>query len=766
MEHEQRSNAPLGRIIAPILTIMVLVTCAVVVLARESLREIDADAVEMQKAFARRGITAEMTRLPQEQQVSAIWDEAVHKVREDDKEWMAGNLGVWMQTYYGHDENYIVAPDGRVVYAARDKRTVEDLQREQGLSPPLPVLIARLRTLMRKAAKGAENPATAISGLSVVEPIRLGDHAAIASATPIVPDSDDLVQAPGTEYLHIAVQYLDAATALRLGQEYGLSKAEFVSEPRSEGERITLPVAEGAGDLNIWLSWEPDRPGHRLVEKMGPVTVLFGLFCMALLLALLGGLRHSARLLRKSEADARFLASHDPLSGLPNRRHFEESLVRALAAEQAGGPSVTVLSVDLDHFKEVNDTLSHAAGDELIKQVSARLRYHVRATDVVARLGGDEFALLLFEVGNDSLPAFCAGLVHVLSQPWDLAEGRVFVSASIGVARSRDLNADAEAMLRAADAALHAAKAEGMGRFCIFTLKMDDALRQRRGIERGLRAALESGEGLDLVFQPVFDTQGRIAMVEALVRWTSSGGNIGPEVFIGVAEESGLILDLGRWILERSCSIAVAAGIPRIAVNVSAVQLRSEAFVADVMTILERTGLPAHRLELELTERCALDAGPVTKANLRALREKGISVALDDFATGQSLLQYVRDYEIDMIKIDKSFVQRLGRDDGSEHIVRVLVELARAMGLDVVAEGVETEAQRDALVNMGCRLLQGYLLAKPMPAAALGAYTYCPDLRLASSQPPAPAAAPGSSGPPAGQGRDATLDGDRAAESA
>lgn len=689
---------------------------SVFMVADEAVRNVDGRVADHQTSFAARGLKAEVDRLAVEQHAVTIWDEAVLAIQASDALWLDGNLGIWMQTFYGHDQEYILGPDDRPIYAAIErKRAVLD---SVVLDQPLVDFVRELRVKMKIAREGGEDPVESVKGLAVAAPLLLNNMPAIASVVPIVPSSKRVAYMPESEYLHVAVQYLDKEIAQRIAHVYDFSDPAFLKfDPASENEdKLSLPVPGADDKIVAWLAWDADKPGVLLVRELAPAVVFFGIFCLTVFISLIARLWFSARNLQESETEARYLANHDPLAGVPNRLNFDGRLASALQAERAGGQAVTLLNIDLDHFKKVNDALGHAAGDELIRQVSARMQDLIRPTDTVARIGGDEFAIILIGLSDgDALSSFCAGLVHILSLPYSLKAGTAQVSASIGVARAREFDGGVEGLQRAADAALYRAKADGRSRFCIFTHEMEDLLRRRHEIERDLRLAIKSGDQLDLFFQPIVNQNGSLFGAEALARWPGApNGPVSPDIFIGIAEESGLIEEIGQWVLKEACAFARATDLSKVCVNVSGVQLQSAKFADEVLRILGDSGLAPERLELELTERCALDSGSTTHENLKALRAAGVTVALDDFATGHSLLQYVRDFEIDVIKIDQSFVRQLGTGDGTDQVVRALVDLGHAMGLKIVAEGVETKDQRDTLIRIGCRVFQGFLLGGPI----------------------------------------------------
>jgi len=422
---------------------------------------------------------------------------------------------------------------------------------------------------------------------------------------------------------------------------------------------------------------------------------------------------------RQAHERIHFLAYHDALTGLPNRAKFELELVMAVTRATEGLP-VTLVLIDLDRFKHVNDTLGHVAGDDLIRQVATRLSLLVGAQGIVARLGGDEFAILLSGPSAGAAESIARAVLLQLGRPFQLFGDPAVVGASLGIAPWRR-GAGSEEMLREADIALYEAKARGRAAWQVFANPMSEGLEERRAIEQDLRTALAAGNQLRLAYQPIFAADGKTVIgAEALVRWMHpQRGLLPPDVFIPVAEERGLIEGLGQWVFEEACRTLKTTELPWLAVNVSPVELRDSRFFARVLAKLEDSGIDPHRLQLEITEGVLLDTTEATEAGLKQLRAAGIRLALDDFGTGYSSLNYLRRYNVDKLKIDRSFVQQLGESADAEVIVRTIIDLARSMGMQVTAEGVSTERQRNYLVAKGCHELQGYLFAKPLPIEAM-----------------------------------------------
>jgi diguanylate cyclase (GGDEF)-like protein len=417
----------------------------------------------------------------------------------------------------------------------------------------------------------------------------------------------------------------------------------------------------------------------------------------------------------KASKKERYLARHDPLTGLANRILFREQFNLMIAQAKRERHGVGVVIVDLDRFKDVNDTLGHQFGDILLVEVAARLRGSSGGR-TVARLGGDEFAIILHEVSDRAqLEATAAQLITVLSEPYTLGPHRVAVGASIGVSSYPDDALEPSKLLQCADMALYRAKADGRGAFCLYLSEMYAQVCARREIERELRQAVKE-KTFEIAYQPIMSLEDdRIIGHEALLRWTKANGQIiSPTEFIPVAEELGLIADLGRWVLEQACIYASSWDLPlRLAVNLSPTQFLLSDVASDVKFALELSGLPPERLELEITESVVLDEAGKAAATLKQLKALGVSIALDDFGTGYSSLSYLRRFPFDRIKIDRSFVREMMTSADDLAIIKATILLAAELGMQTTAEGVEEPEQLAALRQHGCSHAQGYLIGKP-----------------------------------------------------
>ncbi len=424
---------------------------------------------------------------------------------------------------------------------------------------------------------------------------------------------------------------------------------------------------------------------------------------------------------RQTEQRIRHLARHDALTDLPNRIQFLEEMA-AIETAIMRGERAAVLCIDLDHFKAINDTLGHAMGDAVLKQVSARLWGTTRETDTLARLGGDEFSLLLRPIDGPRDAAIVAErIVKAIAAPFTIAGHNIVIGASVGVAMAPSDGADTDALMKNADLAAYRAKSDGRSTYHFFEPGMDAALQRRRSVEAGLRTALHDRQ-LHLAFQPLVGlAESRITCFEALLRWEHpERGAISPVEFIPVAEETGLIVPIGEWVLREACR--TAAGWPgkvRVAVNMSPVQFKNPHLFEMVRAALGDARLSPDRLEIEITESLLLADNEQTLSILHRLRDIGVRIALDDFGTGYSSLSYLRSFPFDKIKIDRSFMRDLARKGDSLAIIKAIIGLGHSLGISMVAEGVETEEQLNAVRDQGCNEVQGFFFSPPMPPAAV-----------------------------------------------
>ena len=483
-------------------------------------------------------------------------------------------------------------------------------------------------------------------------------------------------------------------------------------------ELSIVPVANEAGWFTHWVSVQRDVTERRAAEELSRRVQLAEVEKEVLA----GEIRERKRI----EEELRYTAFHDNLTRLKNRAFFMEEL-RAALAHEADAPfrSCAVLFVDLDRFKVVNDSLGHEAGDHLLKEIARRLRGCCRPQDTLARLGGDEFAMLVRDVDDMSVATGIARrMLDALRPPVRIGRQEVFPSCSLGIARSSERSAAPETLIRDADIAMYVAKRAGYGEYAVYDESMHAEATAALRLQTDLQNAVERGE-FELNYQAIVDPQhGRIKGFEALIRWRHpTRGLVSPVEFVPVAEEIGLIRAIDRWVLREACAQvarwrdAFPDADLHVAVNTSAREFDDPDFLPELQSVLALNDLPPAALELEITESIFLDPDPRIAAAIAAVRAFGVRVGLDDFGTGYSSLSYLNRYPTDTIKIDKSFVESLCSDDRTVAIVLLIIQLARTLGVDVVAEGVETEEQAELLASMSCSHAQGFYFARPAPAA-------------------------------------------------
>ena len=678
----------------------------------------DAVAEQRQARLVAVAMQTAVAQVRKDQEASTYWDDAVRRVHEVplDLPWIDQNLGIWFHSYYKHDETYLLDPNERPVYAMRNGRRADPRQFGGVAARALP-LVSRLRTQLRRGDLAPASSTEQTPGGSSMAMVR--GRPAILSVKPILSETGDIVQRPGSEHLHVSVRYVDGNFLTDLAADYGVDAPRFVLAPRSDAE---IPLSNAKGEVIGYIEWQAFRPGH-VVKRYMAIVLLVALGLVGAALAWLLNRNLRARLeLETSRAQAQHLAFHDGLTGLPNRALFNDRVDHALARARRG-EEATLLLLDLDRFKHVNDTYGHQAGDELIREFGSRLSALVREEDTIARLGGDEFAILLPGMsGTDMVDALCTRILTAVHAPFEVLGNQAFVGVSIGVVQAPAAGTDRVDLMRKADIALYGAKAEGRDCHRHFDVSMDATVKLRGTIEEDLRAALATGEGLALHYQPLVGVDGKMVGVEALLRWVHpEQGLLPPAQVIPIAEETGLILPLGEWVLREACAAANRWPELFVALNLSPVQFRTSGFAERVLEIVRDTGVRPEQLELEVTEGVLIDDDELVRAGLARLRAAGLKIALDDFGTGYSSLSYLRKFEVDKIKIDRSFVQHLGHTVDSAAIIHAVVTLGHAMGLTVTAEGVETGDQQRFLKLAGCNQMQGYLFSRPVPAGQIAA---------------------------------------------
>jgi diguanylate cyclase (GGDEF)-like protein len=423
--------------------------------------------------------------------------------------------------------------------------------------------------------------------------------------------------------------------------------------------------------------------------------------------------------LKNAEKQLAYLANYDPLTGLPNRHLFQDRLKHAIKQARRNAKRVALLYLDLDHFKAVNDELGHPIGDQLLVQATDRIKQNIRESDTAARLGGDEFTVIIEQVENTLQVALVVEhLLTTLSQPYQIDSHEIFVSASIGIAYYPTNGKDINKLLKNADSAMYFAKEQGRNNYCFFTNELDIKAKDHLQLESRLRMGMIQ-DNFQLHFQPQIEiTTGRILGAEALLRWMPEQTLVNPDHFITVLEDTGLIVPVGKWVLEKACQTAKrwqqnGFNDFRISVNVAARQLREIDIVDMIKETLQDCGLAPKYLEIELTESTLIDS-TISRNNLKCLENLGVRLAIDDFGTGYTSLCYLQQYSVDTLKIDRSFINNLNKNRADDAVTAAIIGLSHTLGMEVVAEGVETIEQLNSLEKLNCNQAQGFLISRPM----------------------------------------------------
>ncbi len=709
-------------IVMPISVIVAVAILCIVVAVLTSANRADEVSLEHEKRLLSRAIANHGEQLLRELESVSANDEAVRRIRDGfDRDWVHNRVGLWLKHYFDHDFVFVASKDDTLAYALLGRSSVEPGW-FNSIIPELAPTIGYLRGRSGDEPKHAIRISEPRRSSDAEKPARvtlihrfLGRPAAVAAAL-IAPTEQTGHSDRETAPMVIAVKFIDEHLLAEIGgrlQLNGLRVTEKALAPEGEHRH---DLEDQNGHTVMSLTWSPKRPGSEIVTNVIPfIAVAFAGF--ALLAALIHGyMRRTAVTIAQGEQRLRYLALHDPLCGLPNRNYFGERLETVIKEVRNGAPSAAVLYIDLDHFKDVNDTLGHPVGDELIRNVTARLSGLLRPDDLVSRLGGDEFAVIVSD-GADvaALQRMADRIISTICAPYTISGHNILIGASIGIAiidgRSAGVAAD---VMRYADMALYRAKNEGRNRACIYDAAMDADLSERKQLERDLREAIVTDQ-LRILYQPIVNGSGdTILGVEALSRWShQTRGDIEPARFIPIAEHSGLIIELGEWVLRRACTEGKSWPGLTVSVNVSPLQFRRPDFVDTVERIVAETGFDPACLELELTESTLLGNVESAEVAMHRLKALGLRLALDDFGTGYSSLAYLRRFPFDKLKIDKSFVRSIERSPDAAAIVHAIVGLGRGLGMKVTAEGVETAEQQLFLRAAGVNSMQGYRFGRP-----------------------------------------------------
>lgn len=614
--------------------------------------------------------------------------------------WFLHTFGQPLNDNYGFEQSFLVDSGGRVVHAAALGRLLTPQELEQ------------VRPALARLAREAGTHNRAETG--ILAHGFLTGLAAVQKISPKVPP--DGMQAAGGLFA-VTVDLLDENLFEGLGTAFKSGAFKLVEGKVSAGQN-GLVLDDLADGHPVALTWASERPVRILLARIAPPVAVLSSILFVLCAAFLVQARRTAKALGESEARALALASQDALTGLANRGHFIAALDQAVA-DLRGGNSLALMFVDLDGFKDINDTLGHATGDLLLCEVARRLGACLGADGLAARFGGDEFVLMATPNGVERLPGLLEALLNSMRAPIAVDGAELHVAASIGSALAPMDAATGAELMRLADIALYRAKAEGRGVAVRFELFLEREVRQRRNIQMELAEAIATDQ-FALVFQPQVEVESeRIVGFEALLRWDHPRrGRLMPGDFLSIAEGTPLITRIDDWVLRNACLQARALGDVTLAVNMSPMNLRNPQMSERVLATLEETGFDPHRLELEITESAIIGSDTVVNDALNRLRAYGVRLALDDFGTGHASLVHVRRFPITKIKIDRSFIANLGLERDAAAIVEYVVRLGRSLGITLTAEGVESWEQLRFLRAFGAQQAQGFLFSPPLPLAA------------------------------------------------
>src|SRR5262245_6662221 len=718
----------LTRIIGAAITFFGLLLLAIIAYAGWSANE---TATERERVLVENALNHRIARMQSEQSSVAWWDDAVNALSGKDVnlEFLNTEFGIFLTETYGHDQVYILNDKDQPVYAFVDgaERGTSDFESRK---PALAGVIAEARD--RPADSNLRERPDTFSKLQGHERIlTIGEntarwaghigtddgHPAVISAMTIVPNID-MKLLKGTPNLLVGVEYIDEFFISEIGRSLLLSDFAMTQDP-VRGDAIVAEKFVGDDGVPIgYLDWVTRRPGQVLLTIILPL-VAFGVLATGLLASMmLRRLRRTSDELAEREAEARHEAKHDALSGLPNRVHMVEKIDGFLRGRLLATHDNRAVAayIDIDRFKDINDTLGHQAGDQLIKLVAERLKSCLRQNDFLARFGGDEFVILCAPAGQEASASLADRVAHAFAAPFVVYGQSIRVTASLGIALAPDNGETADVLMRHADIALYEAKDRGRDCAVLFSDDMAQQVERRRAIELDLRSAIDS-DMLCLHYQPVIACDsGKIVGLEALLRWRHPvHGEMSPADFIPIAENAGLLPSLGEWVLNHAMKDASRWPDLEVSINLSPVQFRHVDLESALRRLVAEYGVDPGRFVLELTEGVLLETTDHTNSILDLIRSIGFKTALDDFGTGYSSLAYLCNFKFDKIKIDRSFVSRTSRIDISRTIVQSVVSIGRGLGMEIVAEGVETEFEAVTMAKFGCTQLQGYYFSRPLP---------------------------------------------------
>ena len=687
-------------------------------------------AVTRERQLVENALDQSVSHILDEQKAICWWDDAVAQVQRPhlDVSWLETNFGVYFHETYGHDEVIILDSQNRPIYAnvaghltnpasayGRHSAVFNELVNEarHGADGHL-----RNRESTFSDSQGNYSSLLGASfGRWAGHIMNVNGEPAVVAMLSIVPNLDPRLLR-GEPHLLVSVVKIDHAFVSDVGRSLLISDLAVSTAPSHADGVISEPFHADDGTVLGYLTWSPRQPGQPLLVFILPLVALGVLGAGVLTWMMILRLKRASGELADREALSRHQALHDALSGLPNRHNFVERLQEALdgVVQTRNNSRVIVAYIDVDRFKDVNDTMGHQAGDALIMAVAARLQRAIEPSDFLARFGGDEFAVLCRADDAEAPERLAARLRSAFDETFDVYGQNVRMTASIGLAMAPEHGLSPQELMRHADIALYQGKNQGRDRAMFFCAEMAAQVEQRREVELDLHAAIEA-KSLKLHYQPLIScASGRITGVEALLRWKHPvKGDIAPSVFVPIAEEAGLMPALGAFVLDRAFEEAKRWPDLEVAINLSPVQFRHVDLVALLERLVMEHGVDPRRIVLEVTEGVMMESTDRNRHILDAIRDLGFKIALDDFGTGYSSLRYLCDFRFDKIKIDRAFVTGIHERKRSMTIIQSVVTLGRGLGMDIVAEGVETEAEASVMRLVGVTELQGFYFSHAVP---------------------------------------------------
>ncbi|MEO9753598.1 bifunctional diguanylate cyclase/phosphodiesterase [Roseibium sp.] len=631
----------------------------------------------------------------------------------------------WVESRFGGDMAADFSHD-LIVLLDRHKRPVFSNSNSSILAAEDKIVTGEVRTLVEQIAQsylmGLETDQSgeivfsgSLADISGVVHVDLDGQIALVAAYAIAPDPGGITMVRDRPFVLLSVYPLHEDHLQEILAALSLGNLEV--EETIPADMIGIPIKNAEKQTLAYLAWRPMAQASRIILASAPILSAALIAILAITLWILWQNFQAARLLARREQEALYAAKHDALTGLARRDLFYRDAGAVLSSQAETGGYAAVVYMDVDYLKQTNDAHGHVVGDRLLTMIVESLQKRTRSSDVVGRIGGDEFLLLLTDRASpEDLVSEVGELSRAINRQVDVDGHHLQASCSLGVALYPNHGDDLSTLVRAADVALQRCKSEVRGRYKVFDRVMDDALREHQRMRDDLKTALEEDEFV-LFYQPLVDAKTEeVTSFEALIRWQHpERGLLGPDVFLPLAQEGGTINRIGDWVMGRAITDASLWQTAGVAVNVCATQLVEENFVGKVSNLLVEYGLPPERLVLEITEAVMMEHPETIRGVFAELNKLGISVAIDDFGTGFSSLSYLHEYRFQKMKIDRSFVSRIEADVDAGQIMHTMIGLANVLGMQVVAEGVETEEQRDFLRKANCDYLQGYLFGRPAP---------------------------------------------------